>query len=307
MKFTIKDLGVLKYMLGIEVARSYAGIFLCQRKYILDVLHDTGYLGSKPIDTPMDSKQKFTTDSSTLLENPTECRRLVGRLIYLTITCPDIAYSLQTLSQYMSQPTTAHLAAAHRLLRYLKQTPGKGILLPRSSTLQLNGFCDSDWARCPETKRSVTGYAIYLGDSLISWKSKKQPTVSRSFAEAEYRALAFTTCEVQWLLYLLKDLKIPHLSPANIYTDSKSALCIAQNPVLHEKTKRIQIDYHFTREKLQAGVVKIIYIPTSQNIADMLTKPLGLDLFTHFSSKMNICNIHVHLEGGSQGDKQIQK
>ena len=105
----------------------------------------------------MDTKQKFATDISLLLDDPTKYRRLVGRLIYLTITRPDIAYSLQTLSQYMSRPTTAHLSAVHRLLRFLKQTPGQGILLPSHSSLQLSAFCDSDWARCPDTKRSVTG------------------------------------------------------------------------------------------------------------------------------------------------------
>lgn len=292
-------------MLGIEVARTPEGIFLCQRKYTLDILKDTGYLASKPIDTPMDSKQKFANLDSPLLKDPTEYRRLVGRLIYLTITRPDIAYSLQTLSQYMSQPTEAHLNAAHRLLRFLKQSIGKGVFLSATTTLKLSAYCDSDWARCPDTKRSVTGYVVYLGDSLISWKSKKQPTVSRSSVEAEYRALAYNTCEVQWLLYLLKDLCIDHSFPAAIYTDSKSALCIAQNPVLHEKTKHIQIDYHFTREKLQEGIIKLIHIPTLQNTSDILTKPLGLELFTDFSSKMHLMNIHAHLDGGSQEKIQV--
>lgn len=112
----------------------------------------------------------------------------------------------------------------------------------------------------------------------------------------EYRALAFTTCEVQWILYLLKDFGVSHDTPAFVYTDSKSAFCIAQNPVLHEKTKHIQIDYHFTREKLQDGTIHIIHIPTA-HVADIFTEPLGLDLFSLFSSKMHLMNIHVHLEG----------
>lgn len=121
--------------------------------------------------------------------------------------------------------------------------------------------------------------------------------MTHSPAEAEYRALALTTCEVQWLSYLLKDLCIPDSSPAVIYTDSKSALCNAKNPVLHEKTKHIQIDFHFTQEKLLDGTIKIIHILTLQNVADIFTKPLGLELFAKFSSKMHLINTHIHLGG----------
>ena len=205
----------------------------------------------------------------------------------------------------MSTPTVAHLGAVHRLLRYIKQSPGQGIFYSAHNDLKLTAYSDSDWARCVETKRSITGNCVYLGDSMISWKSKKQPTVSRSSAEGEYRAIAYTTCEVQWLLYLLKDLHIPHSSPVTVYTDSKSALCIAQNPVLHEKTKHIQLDYHFTREKLQDKTIQIVYIQSQENVADIFTKPLPPESFTHFISKMHFLNIHMHLEGGSLGKQTL--
>lgn len=219
-EFTIKDLDILKYILGTEVARTDSGVHLCQRKYALDLIDSCGYLSSKPCSTHMDSKQSFTKREATPLSNPSDYRKLVGKLLYLTITKPDLSYPIQTLIQYMSNPNEAHLAAAHRLLRYIKTTIGQGLFYSSQNSLQVQAFTDSDWARCEETRRSITGYAIYLGKSLISWKSKKQTTVSKSSTEAEYRAMSATTSEVQWILYILQDLKISHSQPALIYTDS---------------------------------------------------------------------------------------
>ena len=172
----------------------------------------------------------------TLLLDPSVYRRLVGRLLYLTVTRPDISYSVQKLSQFMSKPTTLHLTAAHRVIRYIKGTPGQGLFFPYSNDFQLKGFSDSDWASCPDTRRFITGYYTFLGNSLVSWKSKKQHIVSRPSAKAEYKAMAASICELIWLIPLLKDLQIDHSQEAlysvivkQLYT-LQQTLCTMKEP-----------------------------------------------------------------------------
>ena len=275
-KFHMKDLGPVNYFLGLEISRSPAGFFVSQKKYTMELLEEYGVTNATPLKVPMDSHLKLTPTKGTILSNPHPYQRLVGKLIYLTVTRPDIAFPVHVLSQYMHQPTSVHMQTARRLLRYLVANPGQGILLATSSAASLQAYSDSDWANCPVTRKSTSGFCILLGNSPISWKAKKQTVVARSTAEAEYRAMALTVCEVSWLHALLKDMGLKDIPPTVLNCDNLAALAIAANPVLHERTKQIEIDCHFIREKLKTGSMTTSHVPSTEQIADLLTKPLSV-------------------------------
>lgn len=163
-------------------------------------------MGATPVLFPMDPNIKLSRSDGELTSDPSNYRHLVGRLVYLTITRPDLSFSVQMLSQFMDSPHKPHMDATSRVLRYLKSSPGQGLLFPCDSDLWLKAFCDLDWAGYPDTRQSVTRFCVFLGDSLISCKSKKQHIVSRSSVEAEYRSMAAVTYKLTWLLALLRDL-----------------------------------------------------------------------------------------------------
>ena len=198
----------------------------------------------------------------------------------------------------MHDPHEGHLALIKRVLRYLQGTTDHGLHLPVSRSLDIIAYSDADWAGCPDTRRSTSGYCVYLGDALVSWSSKRQPTVSRSSAEAEYRAIANAVSECCWLRQLLGELSVPVDKAALVYCDNISSVYMASNPVHHRRTKHIELDIHFVREKVAVGDVRVLHVPTGQQFADIMTKGLPSSVFQEFRSSLGISPTDATTAGG---------
>ncbi|GKB52103.1 ribonuclease H-like domain-containing protein, partial [Tanacetum coccineum] len=204
------------------------------------------------VETPVDTESKLG-NASDLISNPILYQSLAGSLQYLTFTRPDISYAVQQICLYMHDPQQPHLSALKRILRYVHGTLDYGLQLFSSSATDLVAYSDADWAGCPTTRRSNSGYCVFLGNNLLSWSSKRQPTLSRSSTEAEYRGVANAVTKTCWLRNLLRELHTPLSSDALVYCDNVSVVYLSCNPVQHQRTKHIEIDIHFVRDLVAAG------------------------------------------------------
>jgi len=289
LQFPIKDLGKLKYFLGIEMATSSKGLFLNQQKYIVDLLQDANLLHSKSATTPLDSKLKLESNGKAL-DSPSHYQKLVGKLIYLTITRPDIAFAVSLVSQHMHAPTIQHLGMVKHILQYLKGSTGRDIVMNNNGHTNIMGYSDSDWAGNALDRRSTTGHCMFVGGNLVSWKSKKQNVVARSSAEVEYRAMTSATCELVWLKHLLTDLGCPCSITMTLYCDNQAAMHIASNPVFHERKKHIEVDCDYIRQQVQSKLIATHYVHTNDQLADKFTKVLLSTQFHQLLSKLGSIN-----------------
>ncbi|RVW64653.1 Retrovirus-related Pol polyprotein from transposon RE1 [Vitis vinifera] len=266
-KFHTKDLGELKHFLGIEVSRSKKVMFLSQRKYVLDLLEETSKIEAKPCATPMVPNVLLMPDDGDPFYNPK--------------------------SQFTSAPTVKHWAALEQIFCYLKKAPGLAILYSGQGHTCIECFSDVDWAGFKFDRRSTTGYCVFIGGNLVAWKSKKQSVVSRSSAESEYRAMAQATCEIIWIHQLLCEVGMKCTMPAKLWCDNQAALHIAANPVYHERTKHIEVDYHFIREKIEENLVSTGYVKTGEQLGDIFTKALNGTRVDYFCNKLGMINIYA--------------
>ena len=297
LEFEMKDLGELKYFLGIEVLRSKEGIFISQQKYVLDLLAQTGLLDCKPVDTPIVVNHGLRIDEEEEVVDQEKYQHLIGKLIYLSHTRPDIAYAVGVLSQFMHRPQKDHMEAALRVVRYLKGTPGRGVLFQKNGHLEIKTYTDADWASSPVDRRSPSGYFTFVGGNLVTWKSKKQKVVSLSSAEAEFRGIARGLTEVLWLKKLLTEIGVRIQSTCRLMCDNKAAISISENPVQHDHTKHIEIDRHFIKEKIEAGVVDLPFVKSEVQLADILTKAVTGRVFEGALYKLNVRDPIIQLEG----------
>ena len=243
-EFPITDEGQISSFLGISALFNDKGLFLNQTRYAEEIIERANMKDCKPCATPVDLKSKLKDKEGKPVSNPTDYRSLAGALQYLTFTRPDIAYAVQQICLFMHDPREPHLQALKRIVRYVQGTKPKGLQLLKSQGMKLTVYSDADWAGCQSTRRSTSGFCAYLGDNLVSWSAKRQPTVSRSSAEAEYKGVANAVAEACWLRNLLLEMHCPLQQATIVYCDNISAVYLSSNPVQHQRTKHIESDCH---------------------------------------------------------------
>lgn len=245
---------------------------------------------SNGVPTPMLPSDKLTLQSGDRLsaDDSTRYRSVVGALQYLSLTRPDISFCVNRVCQFMSAPTTVHWAAVKRILRYLHDTTNFGLSFTKSGSLLLSAFSDADWAGNPDDRRSTGGYAIFFGGNLVSWSSHKQPTVSRSSTEAEYKAVANATAEIIWIQVLLRELGISQSRAPSFWCDNIGATYLSANPIFHRRMKHVEVDYHFVRERVALRQLDIRFISSKDQIVDIMTKPLPVTPFGRLSNNLNL-------------------
>jgi len=291
VRFEMKELGQLNHFLGLEISITRRGVILCQQKYAKDLLEKFGMLECKATATPMDPNTRMCAHEGKELQDATMYRQMVGSLLYLTVTRPDISYAVGVMSRYMQNPKKPHLEAARRILRYVKGTFDYGLLYKKGEDCKMVGYCDADYAGDHDTRRSTTGYVFRLGSGSISWCSKRQPTVSLSTTEAEYRAAAMAAQESTWLIRLMNDLHQVTDYAIPLYCDNQSAVRLAENPVFHARTKHVEVHYHFIREKVLEEEVKLKQIKSEDQVADIFTKGLSSNKFEAFCQQLGLIRI----------------
>ncbi|RVW64797.1 Retrovirus-related Pol polyprotein from transposon TNT 1-94 [Vitis vinifera] len=289
-EFDMTDLGKMRYFLGLEVLQRSDGIFISQKKYALEVLQRFGMDKSNSVHNPIVPGFKLMKDEGGVKVDKTYYKQVVGSLMYLTTTRPDMMFVVSLISRYMENPTELHLQAAKRVLRYLQGTTEFGIFYRKGGDDELVTYTDSDHAGDLDERKSTSGYVFLLSSGAISWSSKKQPIVSLSSTEAEFIAAASCACQAVWLKRVLGKLGQNQGKPTMIHCDSSSAIKLSKNPVMHGRSKHIDVRFHFLRELTKAGTVELVHCGTQEQLADVMTKPLKLDAFLKLRGLLGVCS-----------------
>ena len=272
-EFKVKDMGLLSWLLGIQIEHSNSSLTLSQSAYIDRILSKFSMQNCNPVSTPIDQNNRLmAVKKGETRVDPRLYQQIIGSIMYLVSgTRPDLAYTITHLSQYNSDPTISHLNAAKRVLRYLKGTRDLKLTYKYKSHIILNGFCDASYGNCFDTRRSFSGYLFKLGNSTICWRSLKQRSVAHSTCEAEYMALALAVKQYIWVLRSLEQLTKTDIS-TSLLTDNSAAIDLAHNPKINDASKHIDIAYHITREQILNGSLILMHVNSAKILADICTK-----------------------------------
>jgi hypothetical protein len=261
--------------------------------------------GCKPISIPLEQNMKLNADEGDLVDDTTMYKRIVGSLIYMTITRPNLSYAIGVVNQFMQTPRKPHLDAMRCILRYIKHTLQCGIFYEAKSQLQVHGYRDANWASNVSDRKSTCGFMFSFGSGAVSWSNKKQPIVALLSTEAKYKDAIIATCEVVWLLKLLSNLGQLVDAPIVIYCDNISNILLANNLIYHTRTKHIEVHYHFIREKVLAKEIDLIHISTEDQVADIFTKALGTDKLKKFRKMLVVLKVDLNLKGSVENSSSI--
>jgi hypothetical protein len=289
--FDMTDLGLLHYYLGIKVDQKSKPIFISQKKYIGELLSKFEMKDCNHVSTPMEQSLKLTSNEGSAIEDPTKYKQLVGSLIYLTTTCPDITFVVGIFSRFMHQACEDHWTETKRVLKYLKGTQSYGIKYSNVSDFHLIGYSDSNFDGNKEHGVSTSSYLMNLGSEAITWRTRKQSSPTDSTTEAKYIAAAQATKEIIWLQKILEDLQEKQRTSMLFFVDNTSAIQLAKIHKFHDRTKHINIKYHLIQHHVEAKTIHLNHCSTSEQIADIFTKALGLEKFENFRMMLGMTNV----------------
>jgi len=279
-KFEMSSMGEIKFFLGLQVDQSAAGIFLHPTKYVGDILTRFSMLDAKPAGTPLAINHSLSPDEKGELIDATLYRGMIGSLMYLTASRPDIMFATCLCARYQSKPRVSHLVAVKRIFRYLKGTPDLGLWYPNDDNFELTAYSDSDYGGCKRDFKSTSAGCQFFGSRLVTWQCKKQTSVATSTCEAEYIAVASCCSQIIWIQQQLRDYGL-QFSNTPIYVDNSAAIAVTKNPVQHSKTKHIEIKYHFIRDCFDKKLIDVVKIQTDFQKADLYTKALDKPRFLY--------------------------
>jgi len=290
-EFDMSDLGKMRYFLGVEVMQNSNGIFICQRKYAQEVLSRFGMENYNAVKNPIIPGTRLSRNDAGNKVNATLFKQVVGSLMYLTATRPDLMYGVSLISRFMSSPSETHWLAAKRILRYLKGTVELGIYYKKRENAKIVAYSDSDFAGDIDDRRSTSGFVFLFGSGAVSWSSKKQPVVTLSTTEAEYIVAASCACQCIWIKRVLEKLSIEEQKNTLIPCDNNSTIQLSKNPVFHGRSKHIDIKFHFLRDLVKDGTINLSYYSSEAQVADIMTKTLKLEQFSKLRKMLGMLEI----------------
>jgi hypothetical protein len=292
-EFEMSLVGELTYFLGLQVKQMEDTIFISQSKYAKNIVKKFGLDSASHKKTPAPTHLKLTKDESGISVDQSQYRSMIGSLLYLTASRPDITFAVGVCARYQADPKVSHLAQVKRILKYVNGTCNYGILYSHSDCCKLIGYCDADWAGSADDRKSTSGGCFFLGNNLISWFSKKQNSVALSTAEAEYIAAGSSCSQMMWMKQMLQEYNVEQ-DVLTLYCDNLSAINISKNPIQHSRTKHIDIRHHFIRDLVEDNVITLEHVNTEEQIADIFTKALDLKKFEKLRGMLGIC-LHEEL------------